>query len=367
MCVCYVFALVIGGTVDITVQEVISSGNVKEVLSASGKAVGGTNVDAKFKQILKKIWGEDFIKTLQEECSIHWLNIEHSFEKAKRTASPSLTQNYNIFSVPMAVDRKYREKTGGNILNSSEDSRSLGVLLDKDEATLALTDAAMQAVFQPTLNAIVKCVREVMQQTSKIKYIFMVGGLSSSHYLTKVIRNNFGMKAKVLVPEEPALAVLRGAVQFGLRPDYVRTRIARKTYGVDYEPKFDPLKHDIKRKFIKNGREHCDDCLDVFVKKNSAIDLNSSVVKTYKPLHKSTTELTFNFYSSNLENPIYVDDIDTQKIGYLSVPSPDTSKGRDRRFDVTFYFGGTEIRVTVKERGVSDALEKTTRISFVAS
>ena len=46
-----------GGTVDITVHEVVDGKNLKELNSASGGAWGGTRVDEAFTEFLIKITG----------------------------------------------------------------------------------------------------------------------------------------------------------------------------------------------------------------------------------------------------------------------------------------------------------------------
>jgi archaeosine-15-forming tRNA-guanine transglycosylase len=43
---------------------------------------------------------------------------------------------------------------------------------------------------------------------------------------------------RVIVPEDAELAVLKGAVLFGHKPDYIVARIARYTYGVECQEDF---------------------------------------------------------------------------------------------------------------------------------
>ena len=51
------FGLISGGTVDITVHEVMSNGNLKEIHAASGGAWGGTKVDDAYEKFLIDIMG----------------------------------------------------------------------------------------------------------------------------------------------------------------------------------------------------------------------------------------------------------------------------------------------------------------------
>jgi len=47
----------IGGTIDITVHEVIGDGKLKELNYASGGAWGGTRVDEKYEEFLHRVFG----------------------------------------------------------------------------------------------------------------------------------------------------------------------------------------------------------------------------------------------------------------------------------------------------------------------
>ena len=52
------FLLLTGGTVDITVHEVVAGGHLKELHKASGGAWGGTQVDDAFYQFLVRLFGK---------------------------------------------------------------------------------------------------------------------------------------------------------------------------------------------------------------------------------------------------------------------------------------------------------------------
>ena len=355
-----------GGTVDITVHKILKNGKVAEVVAASGGAAGGTNVNAALTEFLRKLWNDNFIRSLQSESSRHWLSIEHSFGKAKRSACPSSTTNVNLFSVTMPIYRKYKEATGVDAEKSFVNNR-LGLIFNEDDSIVAITPGAMSDIFKPTVDEILKCAGNVLRQRIGIKYIFMVGGFSTSKYLTEAVRKAFGDKVKVLIPEDPALAVLKGAVQFGWKPDFVRTRIARKTYGIAVDQHFNDFKHRIETKHEMYSNEYYSkDVFSTFIRKNSTVELDSSEFKTYTSKHKEQ-EITFRIFSSESENPAYVNDEDACEIGRLCIPAPVTSASGTREFGVTFYFGRTEITVTVKELGIPGAVEKTTRIDFSAS
>ena len=144
-----------------------------------------------FKCLLIELWGDKFIRTLEEDTSLSrlWLGVEQSFERAKRTASPSHRKDkINLFTVAAQMYNKYQKTCGGNILQNSENNDKLGVLFDKDDYTVALNHKAMDGLFNPTVLIIVKHIDELLRKRQNISYIFMVGGFSTSKYLTSAVR-----------------------------------------------------------------------------------------------------------------------------------------------------------------------------------
>jgi hypothetical protein len=60
-----------------------------------------------------------------------------------------------------------------------------------------------------------------------------------------------------LAPEDAELAVLKGAVLFGHKPDYIVARIARYTYGVEVDDYFNPDIHEPDRCVVRNSKKMC--------------------------------------------------------------------------------------------------------------
>ena len=65
-----------------------------------------------------------------------------------------------------------------------------------------------------------------------IGHLFLVGGFAESAIVQEAVRSEFGQKMKVIIPQGASVAVLRGAVLYGLDPAIVHVRRAMKTYGL---------------------------------------------------------------------------------------------------------------------------------------
>ena len=64
-----------GGTVDVTIHEVLGNGGLKEVEAASGDALGSVAVDQQFKNLLKKIFGDKYIEIFKHKRPVGWVSI----------------------------------------------------------------------------------------------------------------------------------------------------------------------------------------------------------------------------------------------------------------------------------------------------
>ena len=77
----------------------------------------------------------------------------------------------------------------------------------------------------------------------------MVGGFSESPFLKGAIKNRFENDSlTVLTPRRPQVSVIRGACMYGLNPRSIKSRIAKKTYGINTLTTFDPERHPEEKK-----------------------------------------------------------------------------------------------------------------------
>jgi hypothetical protein len=81
----------------------------------------------------------------------------------------------------------------------------------------------------------------------------------------------------VLVPEDAELAVLKGAVLFGHKPDYIVARIARYTYGVECQEDFNPDIHEPSRCVVINGKKKCCNIFKLYIKAESVVKLGANI------------------------------------------------------------------------------------------
>ncbi|XP_077868721.1 heat shock 70 kDa protein 12A-like [Saccoglossus kowalevskii] len=215
---------------------------------------------------------------------------------------------------------------------------------------LCLGPDIMKSLFFPPLKKINDYLNRLLKERSlqDVKSIFLVGGFSENALLQNQIKRNFGSRYRILTPIDAGLSVMKGAVLFGLNRDSIKTRISPYTYGSDLSPIFNPKKHEEKYKFTLCGVER----INVF---NTLVTINENVkigeVRTFiaYPTHDDQTSVHFGFYTTTQKQVKYVDEPHVKKVGCVTLPIPDITKGRNRKLELKVEFGRTEIKATTRD------------------
>ena len=185
----------------------------------------------------------------------------------------------------------------------------------------------------------------------------MVGGFSESPILQARIKQEF-RDCKIVIPNEPRLAVLKGAVNFVHNPSVISERIAQYWYGIASLQKFNPKLHSYEKK----NCDFCDDIFDICVRRGDIFKLHDSQIKgPYETNRDDQKEMDFEIYVSDSDKPPkYVTEEDCHYIGTLTVELPKVKKGEKRSVFINFVFGGTELHV----HATNNVNEEVTRASF---
>lgn len=337
-----------GGTADITVHERLDGTKLRELCKASGDACGGTSVDNQFYQTFVKILGGPVMNILQKQFTSSYMDLFREFETVKRNIRSSTSGKVN-FTVPYVVlDQICKEHLGEDFpktLKASTLSDKLSLLGDK----IRFDADFMKSLYKTTIDNIIAHVKDVMKQkdASDVKIFLLVGGFSESPMVQEAVKKAFPSQ-RVIVPEDAGLSVLKGAVLFGHRPDFISSRIARYTYGVKVTPKFDPEKHDARKRFQIGNVAHCNDIFSSFMKADTSVLAGQKVMEVYTTTTPFQGQMGLCVYSTPHGDPTYVDDEGCSLLGELNVIVPKPSIN-EHQLAVEFHFGNTELTVTAVE------------------
>lgn len=135
-------------------------------------------------------------------------------------------------------------------------------------------------LFKPTIDNILSLMYEILKEKHVINVtqILLVGGFSECRLIQDAVHQRFSDK-RVIIPEQAGLSVLKGAVLFGHRPDYVQSRVMRFTYGMETTRIFNPKIHDVKYRKEVDGEIRCGKLFSTYVSKNEIVEAGYRVSK----------------------------------------------------------------------------------------
>ncbi|XP_071128424.1 heat shock 70 kDa protein 12A-like [Mytilus edulis] len=347
-----------GGTLDITAHQKEIHNKVRELCKPSGAAYGGTAVDRAFMEIFEKIVGPTVIETLKKEYTSNYFDLVRGFEMLKRKIGNQKSSRPKInFQIPFAaldtLCKRFKEKSFPQTLVDSECKDSLTLVSDK----LQMDKELVKDLFKNTTNHIIEEIKMTLREAepADVTHFLLVGGFSESDIVQNAIKGAFPDK-EIIIPDDPTLAVVRGAVLFGHTPDFVSSRFTRYAYGRRIRPKFDESKHDKKRSVKTNGLFRCKDVFDLFMKKDTFCSVGTVCKCQYHTFEEMQKKITIAVYVSDHDDTKYVDDEGCEKLGELVVDIPNPTRER-RLVDVEYHFGGTELTVTARVIGTQDVLK----------
>ena len=87
-----------------------------------------------------------------------------------------------------------------------------------------------------------------------------MGGYCSNEIMISLIKKGVNHKIKnFLQPSKPCLAIMEGAVLFGINPNIINTRISRFTIGQGTRSQWNEEKHSrLEKRSMMNGKKFGD-------------------------------------------------------------------------------------------------------------
>ncbi|XP_032424316.1 heat shock 70 kDa protein 12A-like isoform X3 [Xiphophorus hellerii] len=340
-----------GGTIDITVHEVLEGGALKELHKASGNDLGGQNVDRKFKQFLREIFCDGVWDKYEENYPGEVQKIMYDFTLFKKGDKDiEITCSLNLGR--LAQTKKDIEKFLEGVQGASWDEGSIRISKEK-----------LRSFFDESLQGIVKSLDNILRRGYRIGYILLVGGYADSQILQRHITEEYIGECNVLCPFRPQEAILKGAVMFGRNPAVVTSRKSAFTYGLAVANRFDASNHRADKKYTNQDGEWCDDIFKKLVAINEDVGWNQTKSFSLSPTSSTQTAMNYDFYRTQHKSPKYVDEEGVEKIGGFVLDSPNTERGLDREAKLNINFGFTEMKATATD--IDSGSTKSIKLNFM--
>ncbi|XP_063322814.1 heat shock 70 kDa protein 12A-like [Pelmatolapia mariae] len=341
-----------GGTIDITVHEVLDGGALMELHKASGNDLGGQTVDRKFKEFLREIFS----------CGV-WDEYEANF--------PSEVQKMMYeFVYFKQVDDDIQMSCPFNLGTLAQRRQEIEKFFESvqgaswDEGAIRISRERLRSFFAESLEGIKNSLGVILEKHLNIEYILLVGGYAESQILHQHVIEQFGDQCKVLCPFRSQEAILRGAVMFGKSLGLVASRKSPFTYGVSVIEGFDDSKHKKEKKIIVDAGEFCCDIFKKVVEEGEDVGWNETRQHILFPADPFQMRATITFYCSESKDPKYVDDIGVQKVASFDVRMHASSGGMNRKVKLEIKFGFTEITATGTD--LVSGLKQSVTIDFMS-
>ncbi|XP_056245655.1 heat shock 70 kDa protein 12A-like [Seriola aureovittata] len=326
-----------GGTVDISVHEVLYGGALKQLHKACGNNMGGQTVDEKFKDFLKEIFLDDLWDEYEKSYPSELQRIMYDFTVVKQVDDDAtILCPFNLAELARKrqnIDMYFKQVQGASW----------------EDGEIKISREKMKSFFAESVGKITNNLREILKKGFEIQYILLVGGYASSDVLRRYITNQFTAQCKVLCPYRAQEAILKGAVMFGKTPEVVAIRKSAFTYGIDVWQIFDESIHKKEKKTSNNDGLWCRDIFRKLVEIGEDVGWDETREHIFHPVDANQTFVNFAFYRTERENPMYVDEWGLEAVGSVDVSMPLTERGRNRKIKLEIKFGSTEIQATVTD------------------
>ncbi|XP_071124508.1 heat shock 70 kDa protein 12A-like [Mytilus edulis] len=342
-----------GGTTDIAVHEVTGKNTLKEINQACGGHWGGITVNGEFYSFLIKLLGGDVINEVKINSPSDYFQLLYNFEHVKTSfTSEHMTDSnqHQTVRIPISWLQSYQMVTDCKLKDAMKQGMYVGKAYLSGADKLRIKNSLFRTFFDYSIDNVTEILASVLskRELKEVETILIVGGHSKSTILTDAIMKKFGSRYGVVIPKNPEIAVLKGAVLFGFEPDIITSRVARYTYGIAMQrPFISGVDPESKRKFLINGL--VDNVFDKHVEIGQVVNIGEfQKDHDYVPASKDYKGVHFEFYATESKNPKYVTDDGCSCIGVLYFELSDKSNRKDLKLKL--YASGTEIMAVITEK-----------------
>ena len=156
-------------------------------------------------------------------------------------------------------------------------------------------------------NSICKIINDINSK-EEIKTIIFVGGYYYNEILIQLIKDGLNKITTYFQPSNPSLAIMEGAVLFGIEPSIIDIRKAKYTIGKKKDIEWNDEKHSEKgKKYFDEYKKKwfCEDCFEKFIEINQNLKFGEEIFhfSSLSSFNKSNA-VTMIFYKTKKQNPI---------------------------------------------------------------
>ena len=366
----YIICDIGGGTVDISTHKRVEENGeiyIEEVHPPIGGNNGSTYINKKFmEEVIKKLFGNKAFNKLMEkindpferqEIYADYCDFLESIEEFKINISEEKekdSKNINCALFKEFIDKNEKIDNLVNIFNKSCKSDWKITNYNKKFRIYFPYKIMIDLTKEIIIDKISKYINRIILDVPHIDSIIFAGTVSSNNYIISLIKENISdYNLKFYLCTFPSVAVVKGAVIFGLNPFIIRKRISKYTIGIRCNEIWNELEHgDHPEKKYYDEEDKCYMCRDIFspiIQKNQKISVDEVNTRHYEIKFRKTK---ITFYKSLFYEIKYVDEKyilpKCSEFGNLTFDAGDDFDKKDRDLTIELKLGGTFILGEVK-------------------
>ena len=369
----YIVCDIGGGTIDISTHKRIEEDGdiyIEEVYPPIGGNNGSTYINKKFmEEVIKKLFGKEAYDRLMEAINDPYERLEiyadycdflESIEEFKTKISEDKSNKKESRNINCHIFKEFlgkKEKIDNLIEKFNKTCRNDWQIKDynKNFRIYFPYQIMMDLTKEIIVDKITKYVRKIVFDVPNINSIIFAGSVSKNNYVISMIEEALSdYELKSYVCTYPSVAVVKGAVIFGLNPYIIRKRISKYTIGIRCSETWDELKHgDHPEKKYYDQEDKCYRCMDIFstiIQRGQKILADEINVRHYEIISRKST---ITFLKSLYLDIKYVDEKSfffpkCSQFGSLTFDAGEDFDKKDRDLIIELKFGGTFISGTVK-------------------
>nr|XP_022319099.1 heat shock 70 kDa protein 12B-like isoform X2 [Crassostrea virginica] len=328
----YVLVDLGGGTVDITVQSVSSTGKLENLYKACGGPWGGNNINRACIELYTNLFGEPTMAEFCRENIDDFFDILQKIEIVKRNISTRVERTVAL-DVPMTLIDKHRATCGNTpqacLQQVIKDAKLQELIEAKWGYKIYVKNAYFIKFFQEICKNTVDMVKDIIrneQQCKMVKSLVLVGGFAESEVVQHIFKESFP-EYIVRIPLEAGLVVLKGAVIFGFDNSVIQSRKCPYTYGISLLREFNPKTDDPAKSVMMGNQLMADSVFETIFEVGEILTIGKKQNIKVKTNHESndpvrSEPMEIEVFSSTEQSPKYTTDPTCHRRGIISVPPP---------------------------------------------
>ncbi|WP_076988588.1 hypothetical protein [Actinosynnema sp. ALI-1.44] len=365
-----------GGTIDITAYKLGRAPDGSARLSEIGQPDGGkfgseyTNA-ALIDDFLAARLGPDVIAKAKADCAADLQALQDQWEIEKANVAVEVIDGAPrivdpvMLTVPPALWGLLDEPTRRSLADAY--GSQWGVVVP---------EADVQKIFDTMLDPMMDVIRKQLRTMARNdgpatgpELLVVVGGFGRSEYLQARIAATFKDDARVLLAEDPAGAVMFGAVHYCYNPSVIRARRARFTLGYQASVLFRQGVDPLESQFAGDDNElYCTTRFHRLVAKGQSVEVDFARRMEVSAASSQTDSVVVRvFETPDDENPEWVTEANGKLLGTVTIDLTESIgvPRAERTVELYFYFGNAQTRVRAVNPRTGEEAETRFEIDYV--